>query len=234
MLEELARPIEEYYASFQGGKARNFPSHLIKRMAEYLVRKYEEDLLAVYEGVIALMFEPEGLSKVNAIIDRFERMKEDFELFNSVLENNTTIGQYRDMVLENLAKLIDGLRKNEKRFYEEVLESNDQDFHITSYYSLYLKFLTELYVKLRDVRIDDPNVRTRDSKLKFTFNVANFVVALFGAPILVYIKRREHFPYLSEMAGLLLHALTTNRTPAPSPGSWGHYLFSMTVVTRNE
>ena len=219
-LEDLARPIEDYYASFRAVKARNFPSHLLDKMAEHLLREYEEDLLAVYEGLVDLMFGRWDLAEVGAVSDRLGELREDLELFVSLLENNTTIGQFRDMVLESLGRLIDGLRENEERFYREVFESGDQDFHITSYYSLYLMFLVRLYVKLREVKVDDPNVKTRDSELKSKFAAASLMAMLFAVPILVYVKRGERFPYLSEMAGLLLHALTSGKTPIPSPGSW--------------
>ena len=55
--------------------------------------------------------------------------------------------------------------------------------------------------------------------------IANFLIGFFGYPIVLYIKKKEVFPYISELSGALLHALVAGRTPIPSKDSWGYYLF---------
>jgi len=155
-----------------------------------------------------------------------EKIKENFELYNSMLENNITIEEYANMVMSKLQRLIDGLKKNEEEFYKEVLNSDKPNFLITSYYSLYLRFVITIYLKLHETTITNPNISTKDSGIKDMFNIANFLIGFFGTPILIYIKKKEVLPYISELSGALLHALVTDRTPMPSNDSLGYYLFS--------
>jgi hypothetical protein len=86
---------------------------------------------------------------------------------------------------------------------------------------LYLRFVTTVYLKLHRINIKT----TKDSRIKDIFNIANFLVGFFGVPILLYIKKKEVFPYISELSGALLHALVADRTPMPSKDSFGYYLF---------
>jgi len=155
-----------------------------------------------------------------------EKIKENFELYNSMLENNTTIGEYTNMVMDKLQRLIDELKKNEEEFYKEVLNSDNPNFLITSYYSLYLRFVTTVYLELHKTDVTNPNTKTKYSEIKDIFNITNFLVGFFGTPILIYIKKKEVLPYVSELSGALLHALVADRTPMPSKDSLGYYLFS--------
>ena len=155
-----------------------------------------------------------------------EKIKEDFELYNSIPENNITIEEYANMVMDKIQKLINELKKNEEEFYKEVLNSDSPNFLIASYYSLYLRFVRTVYLKLNKINITDPNIETKDSINKDIFNITNFLVGFFGMPILVYIKKKEVLPYISELSGALLHALVTDSTPMPSKDSLGYYLFS--------
>ncbi|WP_221287870.1 hypothetical protein [Stygiolobus caldivivus] len=234
MSEELSIPFEEYYNSLQGVKNRNFPVQYLEKMKDYLIEKYEKNLFEVYEGLLTLALNPEDEDKLRVLSEETEKIKEDFELYNSLLENNTTIGEYREMVMEGLRKLINGLKENEEKFYNEVLNSNSPNFLITTYYSLYLRFVTSTYLKLRKINIPNPNIKTKDSQLKYTFNMANFLVGFLGMPILIYIKKKEVFPYISELSGALLHVLVADKTPMPSKDSWGYYLFSKLHVVKNE
>jgi hypothetical protein len=168
----------------------------------------------------------EDKDNLKILLKEVEKIKEDFELYNSMLENNTTIGEYVNMVMNELQKLIDGLKKNEEEFYKEVLNSDNPNFLITTYYSLYLRFVTTVYLKLHKTDITNPNIKTKDSRIKDIFNIANFLVGFFGMPILIYIKKKEVFPYISELSGALLHALVADRIPMPSKDSLGYYLFS--------
>jgi len=155
-----------------------------------------------------------------------EKIKENFELYNSIPENNTTIEEYTNIVMEKLQRLIDELKKNEEEFYKEVLNSDKPNFLITSYYSLYLRFVITVYLKLHKTNITNPNINTKDSEIKEIFSIINFLVGFFGMPILIYIKKKEVLPYISELSGTLLHELVTDMTPMPSNDSLGYYLFS--------
>ena len=75
-----------------------------------------------------------------------EKIKENFKLYDSMLENNTTIGEYTNMMMDKLQKLIEELKRNEEEFYKEVLNSDNPNFLITAYYSLYLRFVTTVYL----------------------------------------------------------------------------------------
>ena len=134
---------------------------------------------------------------------------------------NATIEEYVNMTMDRLQKLIDGLKKNEEEFYKEVLNSDNPNFLITAYYSLYLRFVTTVYSKLQKT-----NTNTEDSEIKDIFDNANFLVVFFGMPILMYIKKKGVFPRISELSGALLHALIADTTPMPSKDSLGYYLFS--------
>ncbi|MEJ2780597.1 hypothetical protein WIW89_06795 [Stygiolobus sp. CP850M] len=225
MSADLSLPLEEYYKGPNEMKNRNFPVHLLEKMRNYLVKQYEENLFEIYEGTLMLILNPEDKDKLKILLKEVEKIKEDFELYNSILENNTTIGEYVNMVMREFQKLIDGLKKNEEEFYKEVLNSDNPNFLITTYYSLYLRFVTKVYLKLHKINITNPNIKTKDSKIKDIFNIANFLIGFFGMPILIYIKKKEVFPYISELSGALLHALVADRTPIPSKDSLGYYLF---------
>ena len=230
MSADLSLPLEEYYKVPNEMKNRNFPVHLLEKMRDYLVKQYEENLFEIYEGMLMLILNPEDKDKLKILSKEAEKIKEDFELYNSMLENTTTIGEYVNMVMNKLQKLIDGLKKNEEEFYKEVLNSDNPNFLITTYYSLYLRFVTTVYLKLHKTNITNPNIKTKDSRIKDIFNITNFLVGFFGMPILIYIKKKEVFPYISELSGALLHALVADRTPMPSKDSLGYYLFSRSTL----
>jgi len=61
--------------------------------------------------------------------------------------------------MEGLRNLIDGLKENEEEFYNEVLNSNNPNFLISTYYSLYLRFVTLVHLKLRKINIPNPNIK---------------------------------------------------------------------------
>jgi len=233
MSADLSLLLEEYYKVPNEMKNRNFPVHLLEKMRNYLVKQYEENLFEIYEGMLMLILN-EDKDNLKILLKEVEKIKEDFELYNSMLENNTTIGEYVNMVMNGLQKLIDGLKKNEEEFYKEVLNSDNPNFLITTYYSLYLRFVTTVYLKLHKINITNPNIKTKDSRIRDIFNIANFLVGFFGMPILIYIKKKEVFPYISELSGALLHALVADRTPIPSKDSLGYYLFSKIHVVKNE
>ena len=225
MSANLSLLLEEYYNVPNEIKNRNFSLHLLEKMRNYLVKQYEENLFVIYEGMTTLILNPEDKDKLKILSKEVEKIKEDFELYNSMLENNTTIVEYGNVVMKELQRLIDGLKKNEEEFYKEVLNSDNPNFLITTYYSLYLRFVTIVYLKLHKTDITNPNAKTKDYRIKGIFNIANLLVEFFGMPILIYIKKKEVFPYISELSGALLHALVADRTPMPSKDSLGYYLF---------
>ena len=196
MLANLSRLLEEYF--------------LVRlEMWDYLAKHEYEDML-----MLALN---EDKDKLKMLSKEAEKIKEDFGF---MFDSDVTIEEYVNMVMNGLQKLIDGLKKNEEEFYKEVLNSDNPNFLITAYYSLYLSFVTTVYLKLHKT-----NIKTKDSRIKDIFNIDNFLVGFFGMPILIYIKKKEVFPSISELSGALLHALVADRTPMPSKDSLGYYLF---------
>jgi len=184
----------------------------IEKLQDYLVKQYEENLFEIHEGVLALILDPEDEDELKILSREFEKIKENFELYNPILENNITIGEYVNVTMDELQKLIDGLKKNEEEFYKEVLNSDNPNFLMTTYYSLYLRFVTTVYLKLHKTNITNPSIEAKDSRTKGILDIANFLVGLFGIPILIYIKAREVFPYISELGSILLHTIVFDRT----------------------
>jgi len=185
----------------------------LEEVQNYLTKQYEENLFEIYEGMLMLNEdkEPKMLSK------EVEKIKKDFGF---MFDDDGTIEEYVNTVMNKLQKLIDGLKENEEEFYTEALNSDNPNFLITTYYSLYLRFVTKVYLKLQTI-----TKTTNDSRIKDIFNIAIFLVGFFGMPILLYIKKKEVFPYISELSVVLLHALVADRTSASSKDSWGYYLF---------
>jgi glutathionyl-hydroquinone reductase len=198
-------------------------SHLLEKysleeLRDYLAGQYEKNLFEIYEGMLTLILN-EDKDKLKILSKEVEKIKKDFGF---MFDNDGTIEEYVNMVMNGLQKLIDELKKNEEEFYKEVLNSDNPNFLITAYYSLYLRFVTTVYLKLHRINTKT----TKDSRIKDIFNIANFLVGFFGMPILIYIKKKEVFPYISDLSGALLHALVADRTPIPSKDSLGYYLFS--------
>ena len=181
----------------------------LEEMWDCLVKQYD------YGGMLLLLLTPEGEEKLKILSKEAERIKKDYGL---VFDSNMTIGESVNMVMDRLRKLIDGLRANEQEFYKEVLNFDNPNFLITTYYSLYLRFVTTVYSKLLKV-----NTKTSDSRIEGMFYVAYFLVGFFGMPVLLYIKKKEVSPFISELSGWLLHTLVADRTP--SKDSFGYYLF---------
>jgi len=189
----------------------------LEEIQNYLTKRYEENLFEIYEGMLVLNEdkEPKMLSK------EVEKIKRDF----GFMFDDGTIEEYVNMTMNKLQKLIDELKKNEDEFYIEALNSDNPNFPITTYYSLYLRFVTKVYLKLQSI-----TKTTKDSRIKDIFNIAIFLVGFFGMPILLYIKKKEVFNHISELSVVLLHALVADRTLVPSKDSWGYYLFMRTVL----
>jgi len=180
MLADLSRLLEEYY---------KVP---LEKMQDYLANQYEEDLFVIDEGVLTLILNPEDKDKLEILSKKAEKIMANFGIYNS-------------MTINDLQKLIDVLKENEEEFYKEVLNSGNPNFLITSYYSLYLRFATKVYLKLREI-----STKVKDSRIEDIFSIASFLIGFFGMPILIYIKKKEVFPYISELSGILLHAIVTN------------------------
>jgi len=122
--------------------------------------------------------------------------------------------------LDTLRHLIIALKQYEHDFCNDVLNSGSPDFLITSYYSLYLRFLEVLYSRLEvlEQTVPDPDIDT-------VTKVVNFAVGYFGSPILQYLTRKDVPTDVSDLAGILLHALVTLDNRNPSKDSFGYYLF---------
>ena len=207
MLANLSLLLEEY------------SSVRLEEMRGYLVKQYEENLFEIYEGMLMLVLnedkEPKMLSK------EVEKIKKDFGF---MFDDDGTIEEYVNTVMNKLQKLIDELKKNEEEFYTEALNSDNPNFLITTYYSLYLRFVTKVYLKLQTI-----TEITNDSGVRNILDITNFLVGFFGMPILLYIKKKEVFVHVSELSVVLLHALIADKVLTPSKDSWGYYLFTWTV-----
>ena len=221
MLTDISIPLEEYFNQFQDKKYRNFPTELINKMQDYLIRKYEENFLSIMESTLLLLRgDEDALSRV---LNEVNKIWEELNLYNSIVEHNTTIGQYKDMIMKGIENLIKILSENEDKFWKEVLNSASPNFQITTYYSLYLEFLTKTYVRLKELKVN-PNVKTADCPKKDVLNVVNSLVGILGIPLIMYIRENKIYPYISELIGLLLYA-TRDEVLLPSR-SLGYYLFS--------
>jgi len=204
MLANLSLLLEEYS-----------PVQRLEEMQNYLTKQYEENLFEIYEGMLMLILnEDKDRSKI--LSKEVEKIKKDF----GFMFDDGTIEEYVNTVMNKLQKLIDELKENEDEFYKEALNSDNPNFLITTYYSLYLRFVTKVYLKLQTII-----KTTNDSRIKDIFNIAIFLVGFFGMPILLYIKKKEVFLHASELSVVLLHALVADRTLVPSKDSWGYYLF---------
>jgi len=179
MLADLSRLLEEYY---------KVP---VEKMQDYLANQYEENLFVIDEGVLLLILNPEDKDKLKILSKKAEKIMMNFGIYNSITIND-------------LQKLMGVLKENEEEFYKEVLNSGNPNFLITTYYSLYLRFVTKVYLKLREI-----GTEAKDSRIKDIFSIANFLIGFFGMPILIYIKKKEVFPCISELSGILLHAIVT-------------------------
>ncbi len=180
MLADLSHLLEEYY---------KVP---VEKMQDYLANQYEENLFVIDEGVLLLILNPEDKDKLKILSNGVEKLA-------------SNLGLNISMSVDGLRNVIDVLKKNEEEFYKEVLNSSNPNFLITSYYSLYLRFVTKVYLKLREV-----STKAKDSKIEDIFSISNFLIGLFGMPILIYIKKKEVFPYISELSGILLHAIVAD------------------------
>jgi len=189
----------------------------LEEMQNYLTKQYEENLFEIYEGILMLVLN-EDKDKLKILSKEVEKIKKDFGF---MFDDDGTIEEYVNVIMNGLQKLIDELGKNEDEFYKEALNSDNPNFLITTYYSLYLRFVTTVYLKLQTI-----TKTTKDSRIKDIFDIANFLVGFFGMPILLYIKKKEVFLHASELSVVLLHALVADRTLVPSKDSLGYYLFS--------
>jgi len=188
----------------------------LDEMQNYLTKHYEENLFEIYEGMLMLILN-EDKDKSKILSKEVEKIKKDFGF---MFDDDGTIEEYVNVIMNGLQKLIDELKKNEDEFYTEALNSDNPNFLITTYYSLYLRFVTKVYLKLQTI-----TKTTKDSRIKDIFDIAIFLVGFFGMPILLYIKKKEVFLHASELSVVLLHALVADRTLVPSKDSLGYYLF---------
>jgi hypothetical protein len=180
MLADLSHLLEEYY---------KVP---VEKIQDWWANQYEENLFVIDEGVLTLILNPEDKDKLKILSKGVEKLASNLGLNSS-------------MSVDGLQNLIDVLKENEEEFYKEVLNSGNPNFLITTYYSLYLRFVTKVYLKLREI-----NAKVKDSRIEDIFSIANFLIGFFGMPILIYVKKKEVFPCISELSGILLHAIVTD------------------------
>ena len=191
MLADLSHLLEEYY---------KVP---VEKMQDWWANQYEENLFVIDEGVLLLILNPEDKDKLKILSKGVEKLASNLGLNNSIS-------------MDGLRKLIDVLKENEEEFYKEVLNSGNPNFLITSYYSLYLRFVTKVYLKLREI-----GTKAKDSRIEDIFSIASFLIGFFGMPILIYIKKKEVFPCISELSGILLQKMGVKGTESLALPGWG-------------
>ncbi|ALG97159.1 hypothetical protein AVT98_gp67 [Sulfolobales virus YNP1] len=170
-LSDLSFILERYYKIQDIEEIRNY------------LTKQDENLLIISESALTLILNPENKGKLEILSKEIEKIKQN------AIENIT---------MDELQELIEELKKNELDFYKDVIFSDNPNFLITSYYSLYLHFVLAIYSKLKE----DKNL----------MSTGIFLVGLFGIPVLLYIKKKEVSPYISELSGILLHVLVTAKS----------------------
>jgi len=140
-------------------------------------------------------------------------LNHDVDFLNKVSQTVSPASELCSSIkLDSLRQLITALKQYEHDFYSGVLGSNSPNFLITSYYSIYLRFLELLYPKLEALTLSVP-VHNTDNVIK----VVNTVIGFFGAPILQYITKKDVPPGISYLAGILLHALISSDKRASFP-----------------
>jgi hypothetical protein len=123
--------------------------------------------------------------------------------YNSCIPQNVPVPETcASIKINTLRHLVIALKQYESDFYNAVLNSDGPNFLITSYYSLYLRFLEVLYSELEVLEQSVP-----DRDIDIITETVNSVVAYFGTPILRYLTRKEVPPNISDLAGILLHVL---------------------------
>ena len=160
-----------------------FPTDNLESIEKSLCELYEENLLIIYESVLA--FVNENVDKLNLLSKEVEKIVKGGEGFH---------------VSFDLQRLIKVLKENEEWFYNEVLGSNKPNFLMTSYYSYYLRFLELMNEKLHKYKSNYDVLR-----------IVNFLVWFFGIPILVYLRKKEVVSCISGFSGILLHILVAEK-----------------------
>ena len=219
--EVILKSFSEYSSSFYGGNIRNFPT--VEKMSRYLAKTYADEILQIYDSLLIISLDPDKRDYLDIIMQlekKYEKLRDDL----SILENNTKIIDYKEMTLKGLEKLIEGLNEVRKELHEKALKS-EFNLQVLLYYSLYLEYLSKVYIKVKELKLENPNVKTANSKEKHYLHAVNFIVTLLGVPIIQYINEGKIFPYLSDLNGVLLYILSLD-VLIPSPRSLGYYMFS--------
>ncbi|BFH72970.1 hypothetical protein SJAV_09140 [Sulfurisphaera javensis] len=221
---ELLQSFSDYMNWKNEKVSHNFPRELIRKMEEYLVNKYGEDLIEIGEFILTALTNPSNENAIKIISEKYKKIKEEIELYNSIVEHNTVIGEYKEMAEKKLAKLIDTLMKNQEGFEKEASKDYSGIFLI-SYYMIYLDFITKLYLMLADLKLAKPNVRTIDLPYeRKIINLINTAVFLFAIPIIIYLEKGKIMGELTYLQGIMLYFITKDRTFV-NPNSLGYKLF---------
>lgn len=222
--EELLQSFSDYMNWKSERVSHNFPKELIRKMEDYLVNKYAEDIVEIGEYLLAALTNPSNENLIRIISEKYNKIKEEIELYNSIVEHNTVIGEYKRMVENKLGKLIDTLRRNQEGFVKEASKDYSGVF-IISYYLIYLDFITKLYLMLADLKLKYPNVRTIDLPYeRKIIGLVNTIVFLFAIPIIVYLERHEIMGVITYLQGIMLYFITKD-TAFVNPNSLGYKLF---------
>ncbi|AEE93049.1 conserved hypothetical protein [Acidianus hospitalis W1] len=227
MSEVILRSFSEYSSSFAGEGLRNFPTSLVEKMNEHIIKNYANELVQIYDLLLSISLDPDKKDYLDSIMQlerKYGKLHEELSLYSSILENNTKIVDYKKMTLKGLIKLIEGLNEVRKEIYEKGLKG-EFNLKVLLYYSLYLEYLSKVYLKVNEIKLENPNDKTINSKEKNYLHTVNFIVTLLGVPLIEYVTDGKIFPYLSDLNGVLLYVLSLDGL-RPSTRSLGYYMFS--------
>lgn len=223
-MSQVLQSFSDYFDWNNIRVSHNLPRRRLEKMEDYLVEKYADDIAEIGELFVMSLTNSLNDDILKTIFEKYKRIKEDFEVFNSLVEHNTIIGEYKEIIVRKLENLIDALRINKDKFIEEASKDYLGVF-IISYYQLYLRFVTHLYLKLKDLKLTDPNRRTIDSPTeKNKINLTYSIISLFAIPLIMYLKKGKIMENMTTLEGIMLYLLAKDKKMA-DPNSLGHKLF---------
>lgn len=200
------------YAEWDTAKPLHI-SRLIEKMGDYIVERYGTEIIEIGEMLINALANPLSDDALEIISEKYQKMKEELDLYNSLVEHNTTIGEYRKLAMNKLEKFIRVLEKNLDNFVEET-SKDYSGYFIAYYYSIYLHFLTYLYSIMGQMKISKKKVNIKTihvSKERKLIDLINSTVFIFGIPIVIFLLKNEIMGEITVLKGIMLHFMSRDK-----------------------
>ncbi|BFH72214.1 hypothetical protein SJAV_01580 [Sulfurisphaera javensis] len=121
-MSQLLQSFSDYMEWRNIKASHNLPRRLIRNMEDYLIDKYADDIVEIGELFAITLTNSLNDEILKAISEKYKKLKEDFELYYSIIEHNTVIGEYKEIAENKLGNLIDALRINKDKFIEEGIK----------------------------------------------------------------------------------------------------------------